>query len=378
MIVRDIKEHILNRGDTKKAIILLGPRQTGKTTLLTEIATEKGNHIILDCDDPIVREQLTNANTEQLKLLIGNHKVVFIDEAQRVMNIGVTLKIIIDRIQDVYLLVSGSSALDLASEVNEPLTGRKWEYRLYPISWNEFYKHKGHLQSAQLLEHRLIYGMYPDVINNPSEEKDTLKELSKSYLYKDLLAVGDIRKPEELEKLLMALALQIGSEVSYNELAQTIQIDKNTVGNYIDILEKAFVIFRLPAFSKNVRNEIKKSKKVYFYDNGIRNAIISDFKPLNLRNDKGALWENFLLSERMKYLNYNRLDTTMKFWRTTIGQEIDYVEEIEGRIFAYEFKWNPAKAKKFSKTFTENYPDAQLETIHHENYLKFITMTDDN
>ena len=373
MIKRELEEKILSRINTGKAIILLGPRQTGKTTLLEKIARHSGDYLLIDCDDPLTKSQLESANTEEIKRIIGTNKIVFIDEAQRVRNIGLVLKIIVDRIKDVQLLVSGSSSLDLLSEINEPLTGRKWEYMLYPVSWSELHKHSGHIKSLQMLETRIIYGMYPDVINNPGEERYILNQLTGDYLYKDVLSYQGIRKPELPEKLLRALSLQVGSKVSYNELASLLQVDKKTVSSYLDLLEKAFVIFRLQSFSGNLRNEISANRKIYFYDNGIRNALAANFNPLNLRQDTGALWENFLIAERMKYLHYNGICANRFFWRTVDRQEIDYVEEREGKLFAYEFKWKAGKDIRFPRSFLQAYPESKTAVISGKNFHEFIT-----
>ncbi len=372
MIERQLKNLILNR--LGKAIIILGPRQTGKTTMLRSISEILGNYLFLDADDPTVRVMLANANTEQLRQIIGTHKVVFIDEAQRIKNIGLTLKIITDQLKNVQLLVSGSSSLELTNQINEPLTGRKWEYMLYPISWQEFTNYVGYLKSEQQLENRIIYGMYPEVITSASLERQILQQLSSSYLYKDLLTYEKIRKPELIEKLLRAIAFQIGNEVSYNELSSTLQIDSKTIATYIDLLEKAFIIFKLSPLSRNLRNEISSNRKIYFYDTGIRNALISNFNPLSLRNDTGALWENFLISERMKYLEYNELHNNKYFWRTTQQQEIDYIEEHSGKLFAYEFKWNVNKKATLSKTFANAYQEHEFKVITKENYTQFITL----
>lgn len=372
MITRSIEAQIQLKLNTGKAIIVLGPRQTGKTTLLTGIAENTGKFLTLNCDDPFVRDQLENANTEKLRQIIGSYKLVFIDEAQRVKNIGLSLKLITDSIKDVQLLVSGSSALELANEVNEPLTGRKWEYLLYPISWGELQDHVGYLRVNQQLEQRIIYGMYPEVINNTGNEVSVLKQLTNSYLYKDLLAYKGVRKPEILEKLLIALALQVCNEISFNELAGLLNIDKNTVISYIDLLEKAFVVFKLPAFSRNLRNEINTGRKIYFYDTGVRNSLINNFNPLNIRSDKGALWENFMIAERMKYINYNSIYCNTYFWRTHQQQEIDYIEEREGKLFAYEFKWNGKKNLHAPSTFSSAYPDSQYFVISPENLSGFI------
>lgn len=370
MINRLLKNAIIDKFNKGKAIILIGPRQVGKTTLIKSIIENK-KHLFLDGDDPTIRTLLNSPNTEQLKAIIGHHNLVFIDEAQRIENIGLTLKIITDQFKEVQLLVSGSSAFELKNLTHEPLTGRKWQYHLFPISWQEFEAHENYVKAVQQLEQRLLYGMYPDVINNLGNEKDILKNLSESYLYKDILAFHNIKKPEILEKLLLALAYQVGQEVSYNELSQLLGIDKNTVSSYIDILENNYVIFRLPSFSKNLRNEIKRNQKIYFYDNGIRNTIIADFRPLEMRQDKGAIWENFLISERLKANNYSQKVSKSYFWRTTQQQEIDYVEVENEHINAFEFKWNSKVKAKIPKTFENTY-GAKVLIINKENFRRFI------
>jgi len=374
MIKRDLEEKIIKRFGTGKAILLIGPRQVGKTTLFNKLLEGK-EYLFLNGDDPTVRKLISNPNLEQLKNIIGNYKIVFIDEAQRIDNIGLTLKLITDQLQFVQLLVSGSSAFELNNQTQEPLTGRKWEYQLYPISWGEFENNVGYLKAEQQLELRIIYGMYPDVINNFGDEKEILKQLTDSYLYKDLLSYGGIRKPEILEKLLRALAFQIGSEVSYNELAQLLGIDKKTVSNYIDLLCQAYVVFKLPSFSKNLRNEIKTNQKIYFYDTGVRNMIIGDLNPLEVRQDKGNLWENFLIAERLKYNAYNGSLSKGYFWRTVQQQEIDYVEEEAGTITGFEIKWNSKSKVKIPKTFTEAY-NTEVKIIHKENFREFLKNTE--
>lgn len=374
MISRILKNGIVQKLGKGKAIILIGPRQVGKTTLIQSILISE-KHLFLDGDDPTVRNRLTDPNTQQLKTLIGSYKTVFIDEAQRIKNIGITLKLITDQFKNVQLLVSGSSAFEIGNSMNEPVTGRKWEYQLYPIAWSELEDNIGFIKSEQDLELRLLYGMYPDVINHIGEELEVLRDLVNSYLYKDLLAFGGIRKPEILEKLLRALALQIGNEVSYNELAQLLGIDKNTVNNYIDVLIKGYVIFKLPSFSRNLRNEIKTNQKIYFYDTGVRNMIIGNFNPLNVRNDKGALWENFLITERIKILSYTKSLTKSYFWRTFQQQEIDYVEENAGKVEAYEFKWNPKANTKKHPSFTAAY-DAKINIINKENFRGFLRLNE--
>lgn len=370
MIKRTLESQIDQRFGKGKAILLIGPRQVGKTTLFNKLLENK-EHLFLNGDDPTVRKILTNPNIEQLKNIIGNYTIVFIDEAQRIENIGFTLKLITDQLTTVQLLVSGSSAFELNNQTQEPLTGRKWEYQLYPISWTEFENNAGYLKAQQQLELRIVYGMYPDVINNLGDEKEILKQLTDSYLYKDILSYGGIRKPELLEKLLRALAFQIGSEVSYNELSQLLGIDKKTVSNYIDLLCQTFVIFKLPSFSKNLRNEIKTNQKIYFYDTGVRNMIIGDLNPLEIRQDKGNLWENFLIAERVKHNAYNNSLAKGYFWRTVQQQEIDYVEELAGVVTGYEIKWNPKSKIKIPKTFINTYK-TKVRVINNENFRAFF------
>jgi len=357
-----------------KAIMVTGPRQVGKTTLLREVLKGK-DFLFLDGDDPTVRQLLTEANTARLKSVIGAYKLIFIDEAQRIEGIGLTSKIITDQFPEVQLLISGSSSFELNNQINEPLTGRKWEYHLYPISWREMETKLGFLQAEQQLEQRLLYGFYPEVLNRPGEEREILKELVGSYLYKDILALSGINKPEVLDKLVLALALQVGSQVNYQELAQLVGVDRNTVIKYIDLLCKGFVLFKLTSFSRNVRNEIKTQHKIYFYDNGIRNMVVGNFSPLSMRTDVGALWENFLISERYKWNEYTKSYARRYFWRTAQQQEIDYVEEKDGQVFGYEFKWNPKRKGQLSKTFLDAY-QAEGKVVHKENFREFISPED--
>ncbi|MDD3321889.1 MAG: ATP-binding protein [Paludibacter sp.] len=374
MVIRDLQTIIESNVCKGKAIVLIGARQVGKTTLIHQVSDSlKLSTLSLNCDEPETRELLTNTNTVKLKQLIGSHKLLLIDEAQRVKNIGLTLKIIIDTIKDVQLLVTGSSSFELANEINEPLTGRKFEYNLFPFSTNELVKNSNFLEEKQSLEQRLIYGSYPDIINRPADAAESLYNIVGSYLYKDILAYNDVRKPAQLEKLVQALALQIGSEVSYSELGQIIQADNQTVERYIDLLEQSFVIFRLSAFSGNIRNEIKKGRKVYFYDNGVRNAVIQNFSPLKLRQDVGALWENYFISERKKWNHYNRTFSRCFFWRSFQQQEIDLIEQENGELRAYELKWNVKKMATVPKTFTNNYNLKANFTVTPHNYFDFLT-----
>lgn len=370
MIKRELFQKLNEKFNKGKAIVLLGPRQVGKTTLINTCLEGK-DFLFLNGDDPEIRNLLENTGVSKLRSIIGKNTLIFIDEAQRIKDIGLIAKMIIDQFKEVQLLISGSSALEINQSTQEPLTGRKFEYQLFPISWEEFENHVGYLEANTQLEERLIYGMYPDVLNNRSDAGEILKQLTTSYLYKDVLSITGIKKPELLDKLLKALALQIGSEVSYNELANLLQIDKTTVSKYIDLLEKAYIIFRLNSYSRNQRNEIKNNRKIYFYDNGIRNMIINNLNPLELRTDKGALWENFLISERIKLQQYNQLYTNNYFWRTVQKQEIDFVEETNGQVTAYEFKWNSKGKAKIPASFINLY-SATGKIIDKENFREFV------
>lgn len=369
MIQRTLENKIKEKINSGKAIVVVGARQVGKTTLLHKVLKDI-DFLFLDADDPTIKNLLSRPNTEQIRSIIGTNKFIFLDEAQRIPDIGLTLKIITDQFKDVQVFVSGSSSFDLGNALNEPLTGRKWEYELFPISWEEYEDAVGYLKSEQQVENRLLYGFYPEVINNQGQEKETLKNLINSYLYQDILAFSGIKKPEVLEKLLQSLAFQLGNEVNYNELAQLSGINKITVQNYIEILERGYIVFRLNSFSRNLRNEIKQNRKIYFYDNGLRNMIIGNFNPLDLRPDKGALWENFLVSERRKQNLYKDTFSKMYFWRTKQQQEVDFVEEKDGNICGYEFKWN-SKKSKIPKTFSESY-QAEGFVIDRSNFREFV------
>ncbi len=373
MIDRLLTQKIRERLGRGKAILILGPRQTGKTTLAKRILAEQpGRALYLNADEPFDRQRLTDVSSTQLRQLVGTAEFVVIDEAQRVPNIGLTLKILVDQLPEKQILATGSSSLDLANSINEPLTGRLFSFQLFPISWPEWAAHVGELEALRQLEQWLVFGSYPDVLNNPGDEPAMLSSLTAGYLYKDILSFGTVRRPEVLEKLLQALALQLGNEVSYNELSNLLRVSKDVVINYLDLLEKSFIIFRLPPFSRNLRKEISTSRKVYFYDNGLRNSIINNFNPLALRQDKGALWENFLLSERKKRNLYQQYPHAPFFWRTHDGQEIDLVEDAGGQLSAFEFKWSPEKQAKMPKSFAENYPGSNWAVVNTENFPPFL------
>jgi len=378
MIERILEKQILAKINTNKAIILLGSRQVGKTTLLKSLFENSSETIWLNADEPDIQAIFANISSKRFEAIIGNKKMIIIDEAQRIPDIGLKMKLITDQLPSIQLIATGSSAFELSNKLNEPLTGRKWEFKMYPISFQEMVNHHGLLNEIRLLPHRLVYGFYPDVVNHQGNEKEILKQLSDSYLYKDLLMMDQIKKPSALVKLLQALALQIGSQVSYHELAQICGLDGKTVEKYMMLLEQSYIIFRLASFSRNQRNELKKSRKVYFLDNGIRNALIANFEHIENRTDIGALWENYLVSERIKYLAYHQKWVNNWYWRTTEQQEIDYVEEENGQLSAFEFKWNPKAKGSVPSSFRKTYPAATINWIHRENFETFLGVTGGN
>lgn len=379
LIKRQLEQVIKNHLFLGKAIILIGARQVGKSTLFEQLLNQPQLEISQDqiltiyCDDAEQRALIEDANLMDLRQQLAGKRIVMVDEAQRIQGVGLKLKLITDHFKDVQLLVTGSSSFLLQGQLNEPLTGRKFEYHLYPISTQELYEDGGLIRTKQTFESRLIYGSYPDVITGMGNPRDILMNLSGSYMYQDLLSMEGIRKPVLLERLLVALALQIGSEVSYSELAQMAGTDNKTVEKYIDLLEKCYIIFRLNGLSRNLRNELKKSKKIYFYDNGIRNAVIQQFAPVNMRNDMGALWENFFISERIKRNHYTSHYCNTYFWRTKSQQEIDYIEECDGTMTAFEIKWNPKRANvRFPTTFLDSYNVKETVVITPDNYLDWL------
>lgn len=373
MILRKQLDYALARLFKGKAFIVFGPRQTGKTTFVEELLAKVNKKTLyLNGDDADVRENLAKPNAIQIKQLLSDCEVLFIDEAQRINEIGLFIKIIVDRFKDVQVIATGSSAFELSDKINEPLTGRKYEMMLLPFSYSELVKHTDFLTEERSLEQRLIFGSYPEVINDPLNAEEHLKLLTDSYLYKDLFALEEIKKPLLFEKIVKALALQIGSEVNFSELAQLVSADQKTVEKYINLLEKSFVVFTLSSFSGNVRNEIKKNKKIYFYDTGVVNAITRNFSPLANRNDVGALFENYMIAERIKYLHQRQIDAEVFFWRTTQQQEIDYIEKKLEGIFAVEFKWSERAKNKIPLTFVKAYPEAKTLIVDKTQRNKFL------
>ncbi|TVQ23504.1 MAG: ATP-binding protein [Spirochaetaceae bacterium] len=373
MIERTKADDLRGATGKGKAIILLGARQTGKTFLLNMLFPPSRDDILyMSGDDSDVRTLFENFSAERMKMYLGKKRLLVLDEAQRITDIGLRLKLITDQLPEVQLIATGSSSFDLANKVNEPLTGRKREYHLYPVSFGEMVHHHGLLTEKRLIPHRLVFGSYPEVVSTPGDEKSILREISQSYLYKDVLAWEQIQKPEKMERLLQALALQIGSQVSYSELARLCGLDAKTVEKYICILEQTYIIFRLSSFSRNARNELKNSRKFYFYDNGIRNAVLANFSPIESRQDAGNLWENWLMSERRKFSDAQGMWVNSYFWRTREQTEIDLVEESDGVLAAYEFKYSALKKVKCPAAFASAYPDARFQLIHPDNVEAFL------
>jgi len=372
MINRKLNKIVEDKLYTGKAIIILGARQVGKTTLIKQLFSTRENVLFLNGDEVDIQNIFAEMSSTRFKAFFGNKKMIVVDEAQRIANIGLRLKLITDNLPEYQLIVTGSSAFELSNKLNEPLTGRKWEYNMFPLSFGEMVEHHGLLEEKRLIPHRMVYGYYPEVVTHQGSEIGILKQLSDSYLYKDILMLEQVKRPDNLVRLLQALAFQVGSQVSYTELGQLCGLDNKTVEKYILLLEQSYILFRLGSFSRNLRNELKFSKKIYFFDNGIRNALISNFSQIENRTDVGALWENFLISERMKYMHYSMKWVNSWFWRTKQQVEIDYIEEQNGQLSAYEFKWNPNAKYRQPKAFTGSYTDATFKIIHKNNVDEFL------
>ena len=373
MVKRSIETLIRNDFGKGKAIVILGARQVGKTTLLNVLSSDREGVLTFNCDNADDRDELNRDTVTQLKELVGTASMLAIDEAQRLENVGLTVKMLVDALgNNTQIVITGSSAMELTNGLYESATGRFFDYRLAPFSYGELSAATSVREEKRLLEDRLVFGSYPEVVMHSEDRRRILGAIVDGALYKDIFALGVIRKPEILQRLVQCLALQVGSEVSYNELANTVGVDKVTVESYVDLLEKSFVVFRLPSLSRNVRNEIKKGRKIYFCDNGVRNAVLGNFAPLSLRGDVGALWENYLVGERRKLNESKRTFARGYFWRTTAQSEIDYVEEVDGRITAFEFKWNEKRRAKIPAPFATAYPDATFEVVTRENYSDFL------
>lgn len=372
-IKKDILSHLSSETKKNKIIILYGARQVGKSTLVNEILAKLSLKVLkINADEAKYREVLASQDLRKLTSLVKGYEVIFIDEAQRVENIGINLKILIDNFKDLKIIVTGSSAFELANKVKEPLTGRTITYKLFPIAFLELGKKYSDFELVDTLEERLRFGSYPEIFQyeTDSERKDYLSELAEAYLYKDIFDLTDIRHTARLKDLLKLLAFQIGSEVSLTELGQQLSMSKDTVNNYISVLEQAFVLFRLSGFSKNLRKEVTKMDKIYFYDLGIRNILIDNLKPIKDRDDVGKLFENFLITERLKLNSYKKAYASSYFWRIYTGAELDYVEEKEMLLYGYEFKYSKTKAS-VPKSWIETYK-ADYKLISKENFLDFI------
>ncbi len=373
MIKRQLKPAVEALVGSGKAIIIMGARQVGKSTMLHEMFSGRDDALWLNGDDSDVRELFNNMTSDRMRLFLANKKLLIVDEAQRIADIGLKLKLVTDQIPGVQVIATGSSSFQLASKVNESLTGRKREFQMFPLSFKEMARHTNPLTETRLIPHRMVYGYYPEVVTSPGEEREVLRELSSSYLYKDILQLDGLSKPDRLVALLQALARQIGDQISYREIGMLVGLDPKTVERYIDLLEKSFVVFRLGSYARNLRNELKASKKIYFYDLGIRNAVIADFREVENRDDVGALWENFVVSERLKQISYDRSFVNLWFWRTQQQKEIDLIEEADGMLTAVECKWNPGKANvKAPKMFTETYRPATFKVVTPANAAEYL------
>ncbi len=364
--------------EAKKGILIYGARQVGKTTLVNDVLKKSFKHkkiLKITGDEIKYHEILSSQDQKKLASLVSGYDIFFLDEAQKIKNIGINLKILIDQFPKLQIIVTGSSSFELKNELQEPLTGRIWTYKLFPINTQELAKKQTDFELKDAFETRLIYGNYPDIftLENYQDKKEYLQNLSQAYLYKDIFEITRLRYPEKIRKLLQLLAFQVTNEISLSELSRSLEMTKETVAHYLDLLEKSFIIFRLSGFHKNLRKEITRMDKIFFWDNGIRNTVIDNFKSLENRNDIGALWENFVVSERMKKNIYDRSGGQSFFWRLHSGSEIDYIEELNGgELSGYEIKYNARKKVKIPKSWQENYPKASFEVINQENILDFI------
>jgi predicted AAA+ superfamily ATPase len=375
MIVRDVEKQVIKYLVPNKVVVILGPRRVGKTILINQVIDNLNQPALkLNGEDASVQELLARRTIQNYKNLLGGYEVLLIDEAQKIPDIGNILKLIVDEIPGIKILVTGSSAFDLVQHMGEPLTGRKKTIYLYPISENEFTQVEDPLQKKENLYHRLIYGNYPELLHIPdqADKADYLNEVVTSYLLKDILSFENIRNSDKILALLRLVAFQIGSTVSNAELGRQLGMSKNTVDRYLDLLTKVFVLHEVSGFSRNLRKEVTKSSKWYFYDNGLRNILIANMNPLSLRNDVGELWENYIISERIKYQQYQRLIVNNYFWRTYDKQELDWVEDRGGQLHSYEMKWSPTKQPRAPKAWRVNYPSSEYQVINRDNYFDWI------
>ncbi len=372
MIHRTLRNTLLGKEHLKKVIIIYGARQVGKSSLLNDLYINEPKTLWLNGEDSNTRNILDSVSSQNVNVLFAKYNRIIIDEAQNILNIGLCLKIIHDNMPDLSIIATGSSSFDLANKVNEPLTGRKLEYKMFPLSFAEMVNHHGLFEEKKQLSQRLIYGYYPDVVCHPEDSRELLNNLSSSYLYKDILIWENLKKSDKIHKLLQSIALQVGSMVSYTELGNLCGLDNKTIEKYIALLEQAFIIFRIPSYARTQRNELKFGKKIYFYDNGILNAIIGNFSNIDLRNDVGALWENFIISERVKRCHYEQNYCSHYFWRTKQQTEIDLIEDKDGTIATFEFKWNAKRKANIPSSFAQAYPNATFKVITPDNIEDFL------
>lgn len=367
-------ERLKRRVAPGKVVVIYGPRRTGKTTLIKHFLDGQEDYLLVNGEDLQTQEELSSQSISKLKGFVGEKKLLVIDEAQNIPQVGLNLKLIVDHIPDVMVIATGSSSFDLARQVGEPLTGRRRVLNLFPLSQMELDQVENGAERKARLDSRLIYGSYPETVLSPSdaERSEYLRELVSSYLYKDILAVDGVKKSQKMIQLLQLIAHQVGKEVSYNELGTQLGMSKNTVERYLNLLEQVFVLVNIRGLSRNLRSEVTRTSRYYFYDLGIRNALINNFNSLGKRNDVGALWENYLVMERLKKQEYHRISSNNFFWRTYEQQEIDWVEEREGNLFGFEFKWKKTRVRP-PKQWVEAYPEASFELISQDNYLDFIT-----
>lgn len=372
MITRFLEKEITSKIHKQKAVILLGGRQTGKSTLLRMITDNRTDTLWLNADEPDVRTLIENSGSTRMKSYFGKNKIIIIDEAQQVTDIGKKIKLITDTLNEIQLIATGSSAFEIKNKTNEPLTGRKWEFHLFPLSFSEMVSHHGLIEEKRLIPHRLVYGYYPEVVTHPGEEKERIKLLSDSFLYKDILMYQGLKKPEKLIHLLKMLASNLGCEINYNQLSKQLQLNNETVEKYIQLLEQCYIIFRLPAYATNLAKELKKGRKVYFTDNGIINSLTGNFSIIETRTDKGALWENFVISELYKENEYQKQFGKFFFWRSHDQQEVDLVIQKNNMLEAFEIKWGDKKKPRLSKTFSSNYSNHRFHFINYENIEEFL------
>lgn len=375
MIKRAIEERILTALAKKKVVTIMGPRQVGKSTLAGAMIPKDAKVLEINGDNTDVQTMFVDVDESKMKVLIGNNNFLLVDEAQKIGNVGNMLKIVAEKFNDIKVIVTGSSAFKLAAAVNESLTGRKREFRLYPLSFKEMADDTSALEETRMIDHRLVYGYYPEVVTSPGDEKEVLRELIDSYLYKDVMEENDIAKPDKLVKLVQALAFQIGSTVSANELSGLVGVDAKTIERYIDILEKSYIIFTLPSYAKNQRNELKFARKLYFWDMGIRNGVIGNMAPVSLRSPEelGHMWENFLIAERIKRNDYaSRTFVQHYFWRTQQKKEVDLIEIEDGMMTGFEIKRKEGKRVGAPASFTAAYPEAHFECITPTDLMSFL------